>query len=445
MACKSPAILASIAAALRACTPCPAAPPSRRWVLADRVPLARATPGNQITADLSAIPIRDTLGRIAHLRGFYIDATAAFTCAAASAAVSAYQLRSLIDQVILQDTTGHYYLPNLEARTLMDDGFFRHLYDIQWRYLKAGAQVGNAFGPAITADFGLAQNLNAQVTRQLSVYFPFTTLNPEYSVLQGLIPLAGVQGVGAFQGALRFRLGTVLKGDAASVLGITFTGVTNGDGVAGLDVWADVVYLPAVVSTPWTLDSYTLPQLTGSLPHGDAATEHAWVRFLPEDAAGNTGQALVANLNLFSTTIAGFNELTANMTTLAEYARRMDLYLASDPMSALQRANAKGDLPVRTTPGTDATLAALNIVPYRQAGNGEASGPVIFGVQTNPNVAQTRYVQRVVECVTADWHGQLVEASQCSPCGASQMVAASSNGKGTQKKGAVVTPVKGVT
>lgn len=441
MPCSSPAIVASISAALRACTPCPAAPPARRWMLADRVPLARAAPGQQIVVDFSSIPVRDSIGRVAHVRGIMFDAIGTFTCAAQSDAVSAYQLRSLISEIMLQDVTGHYYMPNLEGRVLIDDTWYRHWSDQQWRYLAAGAQVGNAFGPAQTANYGLAANLNAQVTRQLSIYFPLVTENPEYNPLMGLIPIAALQTAGKYQGAMKFRLGLALKGAAA---GITFNGVTNVEGTAGMDIWLDIVYLPVIASTPWTLDSYTQPWLTGILPHADAATEHAWIRFLPEDAALNAGQALVANLNQFQLSIAGYNELAGPMSTLASFARRMDLYYAAEPMGALARANAKQDLPIRTTPGTDATLQTLCIVPYRQVGSGESSGPVIFGVQVNPNVQQTRYVQRVVDCVTADWHGTLVEASSCSPCGPSRCVGLNPTGKAPSKRGVMVTPVQGV-
>lgn len=445
MACSNPNVIASISAALRACTPCPAAPPSRRMLLVDRVPLARATPGNQITVDLSSIPARDSLGRVGHIRGLYIDAVGSFTLGATNVAKSSYQLRSLFDQFLIQDTTGHMYAPNLEARTLIDDTFFRHWADQQWRYLSAGTQfgAGGAFGPTQTVDYGLAANIGAStVTRQLSVYFPFVTENPEFDPLAGLISVAALQGVGQSTGLIRFRLGSTVKGTAT---GITFNGVTNGDGQPGLDVWADVVYLPGVSSTPWILDSYTLPQLTGSLPHGEASTEHAWIRFFPEDAANDQGQLLVANLDLFALTTAGFNELSANMVTRATFAKRMDLTYASEPLGALARANAKQDLPIRATPGNDATLLAMMILGYRQAGSGESSGPVIFGVGTNPNQQQTRYVQRVVNCVSGDWHGQIVEASQCNPCGASVCRGLSPKGNGRpQKKGAIYTPVAGV-
>lgn len=446
MVCSNPVVIASISAALRACTPCPAAPASRRMLLVDRVPLARATPGQQITVDLSAIPARDSLGRVGHIRGIYIDAVGTFTCGAVSAAKTAYQLRSVIDQFLLQDVTGHIYLPNIEGRTLIDDTFYRHHADQQWRYMAAGVQPGavgvGEFGPSQTVDYGLLANLNATVNRQISVYFPFVTENPEYDPLAGLISVAALQGVGQASGLLRFRLAPNVKGDTT---GITFDGVLNSDGVAGLDVWADVVYLPGISSTPWGLDSYTLPQLTGSLPHGESSTEHAWVRFFPEDAANDQGQLLVTNLNLFTLAVAGFNELTANMITLAAFARRMDLMLASEPLGFLARANAKQDLPIRAVPGDNTTLTTLMIVPYRQAGSGEASGPVIFGVGTNPNQAQTRYIQRYVDCVTADWHGQIMEASQCSPCGPSVCRGLSPKGNGKmQKKGAIYTPVQGV-
>lgn len=444
--CSNPVVIASIAAALRACTPCPAAPPTRRWTLVDRVPLARAAPGQQITVDLSAIPVRDTMGRVAHIRGIYIDAVGTFECAAVSAAKTAYQLRSVIDQFYLQDTTGHIYLPNIEARTLIDDTFYRHHADQQWRYMAAGVQPGAVgvgdFGPSQTVDYGLVANINGTVDRQISVYFPFATENPEYDPLAGLISVAALQSVGKSSGKLTFRLAPNVKGVTT---GITFIGVKNCDGVAGLDVWADVVYLPGVSSTPWGLDCYPLPQLIGSLPHGESSTEHAWVRFFPEDAALDQGQLLAANLDLFQLTIAGFNELTANMVTLAAFARRMDMMLASEPLGFLARANAKQDLPIRVVPGDNTTLTTLMIVPYRQAGAGEASGPVIFGVGVNTNQQQTRYVQRYVDCVTADWQGQIIEASECSPCGPSVCRGMQPNGSGRpQKKGAIYTPVKGV-
>ena len=101
MACQA------ITAAIRSATPCGAAPATRRWVLADQVSESRSQKGSLVQVDLSGVPARDSLGRIAHVRGFYVNAIGNFSRAATNAKVTGRQLRALFSALTLQDVTGH--------------------------------------------------------------------------------------------------------------------------------------------------------------------------------------------------------------------------------------------------------------------------------------------------------------------------------------------------
>jgi len=408
----------SIAAALRACMPCPAAPPTRHWILADRVSESRAQPGYTIDVRINGVPARDSLGRIAHVRGIFIFANGIFDATPSSGPVSAYQLRSLIQAIFLEDVTGHAFWAAIDARNLLDDVFFRHWSSLDFPYLAAGTQTGaNApIDATQTADYGLPLFPNGATgySAPIGFYHPLVTLGPGMNPLAGLIPLAALQRRSG-QGSLRFKLGTVIAGAPA---GITFTGVENGEGNAGLDVWLDVVYLPALAVGPaWNLDSYTLPDSSGILQRPEDATEHVQIRYFPEDVPGGTlnGQEACNNLDNLTLRIAGFTEMDG--LSIFDARTRSLMFAASERDSALIRANAKNDLPLyNPAPGGPPNLTALVLVPYRQAGMGEAAGDLNYKWSTMGGNSFVRYLHRTVGCNEKERVNAMAEAVECDPC-----------------------------
>lgn len=431
---------ASIAAALRACLPCEAQPPSRRWVLADRVSSDRAQPGFQIDVRLQSVPARDSVGRIAHVRGIYINAQGKFTLDGGNAAVTAYQLRSLFQALYLEDVTGHAFWPSIDARNILDDTFFRHFAHVNTPYLQAGiqgiaGQLPFPLGPTQTADAGIPANTGGDVVIPMGLYAPLVTLGPGANPLGGLIPLAAIQRQ-SNQGAFRFRLATTVAGAPA---GVAFTGVLNGQGTAGLDVWLDVVYLPALAVDPsWVLDSYTLPDSSGVLRRPESSTEHAWIRYYPDDQpavqAPYTGQQACANLDIFTFVSAGFVE--APGLSLSDEITRTGLFLASERDSAQTRANAEQDLPLFSSDKEAIVPNALCILPYRQRGAGASKGSVEFKYGQLGGNQWVRYNHRTVDCNEVARAEELARAVGCDPCSRSAV---------TDGKGAVTSSAKSNT
>lgn len=409
MSCKP---VDSIAAALRACNPCPAAPPARNWVLADRVSESRAQPGMVIDVRLNGVDARDSLGRIAHVRGIYIKAIGEFTLGATNDAVPAYQLRSLFYALMLEDVTGHAYWPSLDARTLLDDTFFRHWANIQWPFMRTGTQGPNQYFPTGTADYGLATNVGAgATTRELSTYLPLSALGVGLNPFADLIPLAALQRQSS-QGSFRFRLGTTIAGTPD---GVTFDGVLNGEGNAGLDVWLDLVYLPALAVSPtWTVDNYTLPDSSGILRRPESSTELAVVRYFPEDNADSEvatpGQLGVNDLDTVTLKVAGYTIM--NGLSQADWFQRQEIFYASERDSALTRANAEQDLPMANGSGA----LALVLLPYRQKGTGEASGDVNYKIQNMGGQPLIRFLHRTKDCNEAERAQEIGQALECDPC-----------------------------
>lgn len=410
--------VASIAAALRACMPCPAAPPTRHWILADRVSESRAQPGFTIDVRLQGVPARDSVGRIAHVRGIFIYANGQFACAANNAPVSAYQLRSLIQSIFLEDVTGHAFWASIDARTLLDDTFFRHWAGIDFPFLASGTQGGNLspYDATQDTDYGLPSfpNGNPTAEAELSFYHPLVTLGPGMNPLAGLLPLAALQRR-SNQGSFRFKLGTQIAGAPS---GVGFSGVLNGEGNAGLDVWLDVVYLPALAVDPaWNLDNYTLPDSSGILHKPEDASEHAIIRYFPEDVPGGnlSGQAACNLLDNLTLRIAGWTEMDG--LSIQDARTRSLLFAASERDSALTRANAKQDLPWFVLGSQDASeITALVLVPYRQRGMGEAAGELNFKWSTMGGNSFVRYLHRTIGCNEKDRVNALAEAVSCDPC-----------------------------
>jgi hypothetical protein len=426
--------------------PCPAAPPTRKWVQADQISADRASPGRKVDVRLNSVPARDTLGRIAHVRGIYLQATGIFSTDRQNDPVSAHQLRGLFQSIFLQDVSGHTYLPSIDGRDLGDDVYFRHWSRIQLPVLFAGRQTPGLLTPDTFAqfpytpdkvqDYGIPQafvSAGPSFGVPLSIYFPFSTLGPGLNPLAGLIPLAALQR-SSNQGSFRFSVLSQIPGNPS---GVNFLSLTDENGEPGMSVWLDIVYLPALAVDPaWVLDRYTLPELrSGVLRNPEDTTEHVWIypheedKFDPNDLTGIT------------LTVASSVEMTA--LTKNEALLRQALF-SQERDSALVRMNYAQSLPSVSgaIPETGEPLVTgVLLLPYRQRGTGPASGAIEYKIA---NVGGTNtflpFVHRTVSCNTADRAAAMAEAVSCDPCAKAVVTDAKGSpvGAGAMKNGTML-------
>jgi len=421
---------ASIAAAIRNCDACPATPPSRGLVLMDRVSESRAQPGMMVQVNTSGPLPRDSRGRIAHVRGLLIVASASISVPNLTGKLDAPDVRSVYQAIRLEDTTGHVYLPDLDGRDLLDDVYFRHGVRRDLLALQTGTEAGS-WKPSITVSNGISANATGvTVLTQVdaSLYFPLTTDRPGADPLAGLIPLVALQRRGG-NGSFRFKLSTSFPAYGAAAAQPTVTGFENGEGFAGLDVYFDIVWLPALAVGPtWQLDSYTLPDTSGSYNEPDAGTEYLAMRYRIEDAPNGqvvSGPTAVGNVGTWTVDVGGETVLPG--MSLSDMKIRQQFFAASDMESATSTATAKQDLPLWANGSEilpDAgqmTANAMVILPYRQRGSGEASGRIGYKY-ASVSGDFFRYLQRTVDCNEAKRVAAFAAAVGCDPCAKATML-----------------------
>lgn len=405
--------------AIAACNGCPPASPAHPdfW-LVDRVTGSRATLGGRVDVDLTGAPDKTLDGRVMHVRGVYLNATCVITAADASTgAILARSLRALWQSITLTDVTGHVYLPTIDGRDLLDDQYFRFGQRLQWPTTHAGDQViagnGNPIGPDITDDYGLAANVGAGTyTRSVSLYIPFT--NPRFDPLAGLIPVSALKR--ADGGALSFNLRSTLAGSPTD---LALTSIANGVGAAGFDVFLDLVPLDGIVDGgAWVFDSYTKQSATGRLRHEDKITEYAYLRFrAADDAFGGTNdatygyEAQAGDVDTFTLMAAGAPTPMKGWDKRYALFRTMERF-GSDPGSALARMNAANDLPI-TKAGAATVILAQELLPYRPAGFGPASGQIDYNFGSIGSLTSLRFMHRVKACTSVDRLEAIADACQC--------------------------------
>lgn len=416
MACPT-----NLSAALRSVHPCAARPPARSgWVIADRVSASRSRTGMQVLVDLDGVPVQDTLGRRAHVRGIYLQSWLEYTTAAANDVVTAYQLRSFFNTIVLEDVTGHQYLTSLDARDLLDDVFIRHGRHVQNPVLTTGTEAqGNPATapntwPSQTVDLGITLNEGAGTRRRrVSWYWPTVTLNSKGNKNYGLIPLELLQkkGTGA---AFRFNVASALP---QAPTGITFAG--NGDvlfleqsaGAGGCNIWLDVVYLPQnVQDARYQLRGYTNAQASGMALNPERTTEYFVVRYKPEDAATQAGQDVAQQLSRLTLRCAGFT-LIAGLTALELAQRTMFFFLGEDGANA--RHQASEDLPLFDSSGNQQIQV---LVPYRPFRAAQPAGVLNFDYADRGTATFERFLHRTVLCHDEAFGEKLAEQLDgCSP------------------------------
>lgn len=404
----------SLHAAMRVCKEASVTSPAREWRLLDRVASDRCAPGQQVLVRMDGVPAIDPQGRYAHVRSIYLRAQADMTMGGTNDVVTAYQLRSLFASIFLRDCTGWNYLSDIDARTLLDDQFFRWGSMLNFPPLAAGIEQVKIDAPwdfpaSQTSDAGLATNLGAGTEiRDIGVYMPLT--GPGQHPLRGLVPLAIFQRVS--NNALTIRIGSEVKGAPA---GVTFNNLQVDEFLAttvraGMDVWVEIVWLSAlVVDAPTALDNYTLADLSGTLLHPERLTSYAWIRYFPEDAAAQAGQDLVSLMDGLTVTVAGFTGPAGEriddtlFRTLANESARMS--------AAKSRSNAAQSLPLMGANGP----TALPIMPYRYRQQAPV-GPINFRYETRGAQDWTRYVHRTVARHTPERGKAIEQALGLGPC-----------------------------
>lgn len=398
-----------LGAALRSCGVCDPAPPARRWILADRLDSSRAQLGQQVQVKLESVPWRDSRGRYAHVRGIFLAARLNITTVDDNAAVTAYMLRAVWGALFLVGIDGWQWLSGVDGRVVMDDQWFREYTMRQFPFLGFGNPA--AF-PTRTTDAGVPADTTPGVAEyDCSLYFPLvpTRTDGGTNPLQGLIPLATLQRNGL--DAFRFTLASTIPG---APTGVTLTSIERYDGTLGLDVWLDVVYLPAIIiDAPWKIDSYLLTETKGVLRYAEMATEYAYVRFFPNDTNGTdpapaNGQQLADGIEGI-TVQAGGNVVLGGMQN-ADVLTTTTLFAASDRDSALIANNATGELPHRTGD----TPLALALLPMRNRQDC-AAGPISYDFATNTGTS-VRFAHRVVGCHSESRGASLASKLAFGPC-----------------------------
>ena len=382
---------------------CAAKPPSRAIMLLDRVAESRCQPGQQVFPQLTGIADRDSMGRIAHVRGFYFAANAVLNVnAQANDAVSSYQILSSIwTSIFLEDVSGHLYWSDLLGGDLTDDGFCRAGRLVQWPYLSTGNQDTGA-PPIVFPNYtpnGLPVNAGGPTqTVSASIYMPLVNPRPEASPFEGLVPLSALRD--ATNGGLRFRVGSSLVGANGPTppTGVSIDHLERVDGTRGMDVYIDVVYLPSlVIDAGWSVDSYTLTDTSTDLWHPDRTTEYVWLRYHTNDDAqatnGLKGQLLANNWNGLTLSVGGMT--LASGYTLNDLRERNQIQFTTDFQSATSFNNGAQDLPV-TNPANRAQLLAAALLPHRGRET-SAGGPVNVRFQTR-DATFSRYLHRTVRC-----------------------------------------------
>lgn len=406
----------SIAQAMRTCGACVAAPPVRNWYRADRMDNDRCRPTNEVVVRYDGLPAIDSLGRHAHVRGIYLAARGVFNLAAGNVPVSAYNLRALWRAIFLQDSTGWQYLAALsDGRDILDDNFFRHGWArVHNPLLQSGVQ--DLPTPTITQDAGIPQDAGAGqpvvgFSSDVSLYFPLVTLGRGGNPIAGLIPLATLQR--AASGGIRFRVGASsdLPGNDGTV---TFTGLTRLNGDPGMDVWLDIVYLPAIlVPEAWQLDQYTQPEQNLVLHNPDRKTNLAVIRYKPEDAPALAGQALVSAMDGITLQLAGYTVM-GGLTT-SDFFTRQTLFAGSERDGAWTRDNAAQDLPLFNAQGPTAGV----LLPFSFPRAAPAGDVVVQYAQRTPTF--TRYLHRTTACHTKARVERIIRDCKCDPCACAVM------------------------
>jgi len=403
--------MSQLDAIIAACGGCKPRPSKRQTVMTDEISPNLAAPGMQYQCDFTGVPMTDSLGRIAHVRGFTIETSVKLeidTAQLAAPAVTSHQLRSLLTNIKLQGRKNHLYTENIDARDILDDSWGRNLRVINARPLAGDLepvtvgelgypvpdQISNGFGSKALALAGGVRTDIIDITTDF--WFGTDAEGP----LSGLIPLFEL--VTAVNGSLRFTFGASIPGGVASRVVDSYECPETSGSVAAR-VWLHLVYTDALVIDPvWKVDSYTVDRLKGTLKYPDQATRYAAVRNHEDEAALDLVDTLsAANLSL---DIAGFSEISG-LSADRMRSRLMEL-LADHSATEHMDFNRAVALPAFVPAATGTVFGPGNrerqidlLVPFHGRRSLSPAGPVNYQFQSF-QTAQTfqRVLHRTLDC-----------------------------------------------
>ena len=370
---------------------CPEQPPMRYRFLVDRISVAnRMTAGDEVVVDIKGnVPLRDPLGRHAHVVGIEIQGQRRFSVTnAVSGAVSRrLMLRAGFENLFLEDASGHQYMAALHGGNVWDHHWIR--YGVPDPLMSLVDDIQANIG---VADYDRLVALKLQLAhsdKRGGGVIPF----------QGAIPLALLA---ARETALRWRVPTAIPTAPAAVT----LGAWQGTFV---NVWIEVIYLEQVVNAPaWNVEQYTKDDLSGSLRHADRMTEFAVLRFDEEDTAA---QDIDDYTGANSVTNAGMTLMDG--LSLAELEERDTLALISDPIAAGENnvAGFQDGLPYLV--GGVPQVAFL-VPPVR---NPEAwpAGRVGYNFTARTQHTTNRFLHRTVLCHDPRREAMLAGLTGCNP------------------------------
>lgn len=270
----------------------------RRILRFDTMPAADFN--GTVYPDLTSIPQKDELNRVAHLAGFGFFVTYQYDVTAASlaAAITGYQQLSLVQNMILRDSLNWQYLAGVEGRSLRDDVVARN-----YRLLMPD--------PATIPD---SDATNLQV--DMDFYFPFTLHDWHGPTIPGAIPLQLLT-----DGSAQFSFDV-----ATGLPGTPIAGLTQ-DGPQGTIIfYADLLYLPFPSYQPWQITHNTYPNLNGVLDFCDRWHEYVFLRYLPED----TGGQAIDNIANFAAQANGQN-IVMPLSAGDDLVFHNRMWIASEP------------------------------------------------------------------------------------------------------------------
>lgn len=361
--------------------------PARNLILADRIDVAtRAAPGQVVQGRLNSIPLVDNRNRIAHVTGIHLRGTVQVDAVGASmpGPYPARKLAGLFENIFIEEVGGHQYLASVTGQDVIDDCFARG-------YRVPMPPEMGILGGVIPA----ADATDLQIPIQL--YFPFTRRDWHGPLLEGCVPLAALTCRG--EQAFRFRIGTALPPDAS---GLTYDGF-----VGTIQMWVEVVYLPALyISRPWQYESYTLTDLAGSLRHCERCHEYVWIRKHWQDDAGSLDVAGYEGLTLQVDGQTIFSGLDQN-----ELNQRTRYFARTDPDSEanswarwdeVATVPGIGNLPLDEVYllGADAIgqqKQAIILLPQTRRFEGAGCGLVTYQISSRGSDTNTRFLHRTVQ------------------------------------------------
>ncbi len=419
MACST-----EIGAALRS-GGCGVAPSGRVPVTIDTPDATRAAPNLVVQTKWGSYAAsrrgRDSRIEDAYVKTIFIRGNVLFTTGATNAAVSAHMMRSIFQNIILKDVSGHSYIGGgLDGRSIVDDCYYRH------------GRLTKALTGAVAANLGAAQH-----TRDISLEIPLGYRGVGQDPREGLIPIAALQT--ADMDAFSFQLRSVLP--TAPNGWTSIDSFTRPDGTAGLTIDAEIVWIPRRpdgvpywIDAPWMLRNYVLQGNDIVLNAADRKHIYAHIRYNAEDTfgspGGTTGQMLASLIDQMQIEVGGLQVFSPGSLRTIDLAVRGTQLKEEGTTSFGDSADALG-LANLVLPAENA-VTTPDVYSLQWAASDQApSGPVLFKMQTQP-ATSTRFLHRTVGCVSADRAQKILSAMSCG-CAVNVLTA-----NGQQEPGAPV-------